>query len=241
MTGAEGFIMIRRVSRNKKKNIFSSKGGFSLVELVVVMGIMAVIMTLGFSGYTNSRRQTYMRSVATQFQSNMRTNFVDVLSTKTETQAPCEGQSTKIKVLRVKLGEVGGDEDLFTFYTACYVDSMLRWISTSASTSKNLTYKQSVFAKYTDKDGQVTSDYLYLAYTSPYGRFYSMKLAGDGLPGELSPWDTHNDDFSLAPPGGTPLEDVNLGNLELSFNSDSTGSGVEEIVKISSEGGIGIR
>lgn len=31
-------------------------GGFTIVELMVAMGILGVIMTVGFTGYTNSRR-----------------------------------------------------------------------------------------------------------------------------------------------------------------------------------------
>jgi len=81
------------------------KKGFSLVELIVVVGIIAVLATIGVSDYLNTRNRKHLESTAEVLVREL--NF-----TMTRSRAQEDGYQWWIH-----LDNPAGDND---FYTVCY-------------------------------------------------------------------------------------------------------------------------
>lgn len=69
---------------NRKSQITNRKfySGYTLVEMVVVMAIIAVLMTIGVSAFINSRRQAEVQDFAEQLKSDIRLAQVKAMSTE---------------------------------------------------------------------------------------------------------------------------------------------------------------
>ncbi len=199
--------MIRRV-RNKK--------GFTLVELLVVMGIIAVLLTLSFSGYFAYRRQMFVENLASQLQTDIRDTFVKSISVNDN--APCPGsQAAKVRSLKIPV------QNPFTdYYITDYCDSSgniqvgqagLTPVSPSSTItpSNNLSFNEPAKLSLTVNGITRSNGFLCLVYSSPYGEFSGYYYptptngSGDQCDSDVQTyWKKQSDGVFIASPSPPP-------------------------------------
>lgn len=236
---AKGFFMKWRVIKNKN--------GYSITELVVVMGIIAILLPLSFVAYNSTRKQKYAQHVANMAQINIRDTFIDIVSTKTVTGSPCNGGAPQIKALRIQLGQ--GDsapEEPLKKVSLC-LDTSGSLASTvseeDVSVTSGINYKQKIRTYFntpfdTDTSNK-TNGFLYFIFTSPYGKYYSYYTP------ETNPA-TANANFRNIGWAKNSETDIygpttvqNLGYLKVYFNSEmGAGDGTEHQIWITSVGNV---
>lgn len=175
-----------RVLKNKKRLSLKDKRGMTLTELIVVLGIIAVLLPLSFGGYSSTRKQKYIQHVANITQTSARDTFIDVLSTRVEsTSGTCNTLSPQIIALRIKLGANSPtDTDSLNKVALC-IDQSTGLLAASDIVEKvdlsgGINYKQDVKISFNNHPfdvplpSNVTSGYLYLIFTSPFGKYYSF-------------------------------------------------------------------
>lgn len=177
---------MRRVFNNKRKFILRQSRGYTLIELIVVMGITGLLLTLTFGGYSSTRKEKYMSHVANLTQTNIRDTLIDIVSTKTENVGNCRAsdgtqKSPQIKAVRIQLGNTSSTP--VSRVAMCINNSNVLGnvdvVEANIDPSSGLNYKQDVRVTCDKCVGLITSPapaatgYLYLAFTSPYGKYYS--------------------------------------------------------------------
>ncbi len=213
--------MLRRVSRLSKR--ISSRDGFTLVEMVVVMGILSFLMILVFSGFTVARQENYINYVANTFQTQMRQAFVDAVSTKkiSDPGGVCDGRSTVIKMIKLQLGT-----SIDTSATPAPL-SVTPFCDTGASTptqgtttpldpSTSVNFKQNLKVTASNASDGISGT-LYLFFTSPYGKFYAMS----------SPSDWSKDQSTQI---WSPTNSLNLGQVTITFADPNGGSSHQVVI-----------
>ncbi len=253
--------------------LLKNKRGYTLTELIVVMAVMAVIMTLSISSYYISRKSTYMGYVANRLQTTIREGFTDTLSTKTESSGACDGKPIKLKVIRIQTGDGTNNvvsRNPISIIPYCEVSGVLtEGTVKTLDLSESLNYAQDIQieGKYTltnDLGTKITgycrganSDalgYLYLIYTSPYGKFYSYCMFGSKTSPSadesafLSKFTGGTPEWEKTPktqeyvPKSSPKYYPN--SLEINFDSNTSISGGQGLVRsvfISEEGGVELK
>ncbi|RJO62020.1 hypothetical protein C4544_00770 [candidate division WS5 bacterium] len=225
---------------------FKKKDGYSITELVVVMGIIAILLPLSFGAYNSTRKQKYTQHVANITQINIRDTFIDIVSTKTVTGSPCDGGAPQIKALRIQLGEgESAPEEPLKKVAICQdTDGSLAAsvAEEDISVSSGINYKQKIRTYFNTPWGTYPSNqaagFLYLVFTSPYGKYYSYYTpetnpATANASFRNAGWEKNMDTDIYA-----PVSDLNLGYLKVYFNSDIGGGGTEHQIWITSVGNV---
>ena len=89
--------------------IIKKQKGFTLVELTVVMGLMALIGGLSVAGLVSSRDQVYFQHVTDRLKSDIRTSFIESISVSKVTGVndtdPCYNKVPKLQAIQLVLSE----------------------------------------------------------------------------------------------------------------------------------------
>ena len=164
---------MRRVSKIRKK--LSSKGGFTLVEMVVVMGILSFLMVLVFSGFTVARQENYAKYEANNFQAQLRQAFVDAVSTKQGAGGNCVGHSAVIRAIEIKAGSsIDPSDPTLPLSTVVYCENNGSLVNdmTSFDSSSSVGYRQNIEIQASYGNPPSSAAWLTFFYTSPYGKYY---------------------------------------------------------------------
>ena len=182
--------MLRRVAKITKKIL--SQGGFTLVELLVVMGIMAILLTLSFSGYFTYRRQMFIEDLASHLQLDVRNAFVQSISVNNN--VGCSNGAAKVMSLKIP---VGSSLDQYQYYATSYCENGVVAVgspglvpeSTSTITpSQNIGFNEPAATKLTENNTSQNTGFLCLVYSSPYGEFGGYYYSGSASD-KSSTWD----------------------------------------------------
>ncbi len=210
--------MMWRVKNNK---------GFTLVELIVVMSITGILLALIYGGYSSTRKGQYVQYMANLTQTNIRSSFIDIISTKVETAGNCNGLSPVIKVVAIKLGS---SSTPITEVPICNDNSgVLQDPTTNIETidpSESLNFQENLsmdfctpYATNYSCTNPTKTGYLYLIFTSPYGKYYSYYSGSDQITDlwtyQISNWQ-HNADMIY-----TPSSDPSIGYITLHLTDDT--------------------
>lgn len=247
---------MRRAKKNQKWVNLKNVSGYTLTELLVVMGVTAMLMLLTFGGMFLVKKTYYIQNAANRFQSEMRQTFIDIVST-TEMQGPnCGGDAPKVKALRMKLGV---SSDPFTFVSYCETPSDTLVFDTKSIDISTLNYKQDIelkvkFNLWNDADASMPANavrsngYVYFIYTSPYGKHYSYYFtepqfiaspSGDPFLDKLkdtTKWNQQELDQAFYP---TASEQANTGYDQVTFDSDTNLSKEGSVYYVNVEGLVG--
>lgn len=244
--------MLSRVLKNKK--------GFTLVELIVVMAIIGIISGLGFGGFVIARKEAYIKYVANEFQTDIRSTFIGVLSTKIETGAYCQGKPAKIKAVRVALWKSDAPISLVSFCensSGVLINPDIKEIDLSTTGYKQVVetkmqyYNKTINAWDWDWTSGSTSSsgvnpYAYFIFTSPYGKYYYYNSMTDyadasGLLANLRGDWVRNETTRSYSPVDTSIVNQ-LGDAKVYFDSNiSSATGIQYEVDISQNGSVELK
>ncbi len=225
------------------KNILKNKRGYTIVELVVVMAIIAIIMPLTWGGYNSTRKQNYIKHVANVAQTSIKDTFIDTISTQVaKTGITCNGKSPQINIVKIQLS----NPDYPLLRKALCMDNTgnlgnMDFIE-NIDPSKDINYKQTmeITCSGCDLSGPTGIGYLYIAFTSPYGKYYSFYTSETNASIADSNFKNLNWIKGLDLiyyPTGTTLDR----QLEISFDSDTTAQqGIVRKITISKEGNVSL-
>lgn len=229
------------------RRVLKSKKGYTLTEMIVVMGIIGVMLLITFGGYNGIKREKYVQHVASLSQSQIRGTFIDVLSTKEENLGdaatnPCFGRSPQIKAVRVQLG--ANITNPITKVPFCDdATGTLRIGTTETVDSRSaLNYSQAV--QLTEVNYSISSGFLYFVFVSPYGEFFNYYASGTdptaadlrffNLGGADVGW-SRGTDLIYAPKGGR--SGFGPWDLKIRFDSDNTAAtGILHEITVSKNG-----
>lgn len=239
-----------RVRNNQK--------GYTLTELIVVMAILAIISMFGVSGFISARKVAYIKYLGKETQTQARSAFIDAVSTKAELGGNCNNQTSKLKMVRITLGISAANTAPIKTVAICeitlpssppIVKSDVKDVDTNQTG-----YSQDIEVKADSGAGIVSSGYLYLIYSSPYGKYYSYildessdtdvtnlynKINVSGT-SPVPTWQKNSVTNEYLPkPGTQPWNDSNLISqvVKVYFDSDiSGGTGVQQEVDIKQSG-----
>lgn len=230
--------MVGRGCKKIRKNLFENRG-YSLVEMVTVMGMLAIITLLSFGAYESTRKERYVRYAAEITQTEAHNSFVEVLSTKVENSGTCTNQAPQVKALKIKIdNSVFNTDPMISKVALCLNGSDSTKLKSPAvvgsiDVSQGINYKKNVGVTLTKPDGTTLAQgYLYLIFTSPYGEYYSYYSSNTnynsadtelwGTSGSNWVKDARTQVFKPANPTAAAWLD---GNVEVSFRStDGTAS-----------------
>lgn len=219
-----------RVLKNKKEFFLSNPRGYTLTELVVVMGIIGLLVAITFGGYEFTRREKYVQHVANLTQTNIRNVFIDIISTKVESSmGACNNLPPQIKALRIQLGTSVASP--ISKVSLCNTSSGVLSTPDVVETpdpSSGINYERNLMVGFNTPyipggayESEVNSGYLYLIFTSPNGKFYSFYSGATnaGLADaefKTLGWSNTNPDQTYVPGSAT-----NEGYMIIYFRSNS--------------------
>lgn len=233
--------------------VLKNKRGYTLVELLVVMGIMAVLSVLSYSGYVIFKQQMYVKHVGNQLQTDIRDSFIRSIAVKddgTDLGGDCVGKVAKLRVIKIPLTDDFKGYQMVSYCEGTDIDGgpvLLKKSSATVNPTDSAGYRAKVISTAmlgTNVLNDATS-FLCLAYASPYGEF------GDYWSTEPLTEDTATDDKcdigikkwikkkdgSYPPPdplpAGSPSELVSLYralDLTVNFSLESNPSVSQQII-----------
>lgn len=239
-----------RVFKNRKDFFLSNSKGYTLTEMIVVMGVLTMLLTITFNSYGVIRRQKYIQHVANLAQTNIRDTFIDTISTKVENTPGCldlvgAPKAPQIKVLRIELSSNVANP--ISRVAVCNNNSSPPALSSPdtlpVDASSSINYRQNIRTSFNtpwgDYPTDVSSGFLYIIFTSPYGKYYSYyttetdsDLANTNF--ENIGWQKNAETDIYE-----PSSPQNLGYIIVNFNSNTGGgTGVEHQIWITSEGNV---
>lgn len=171
--------------------VIKNKHGYTLTELIVVMGVVTLLLGITFGAYSSTRKQKYMQHTLDLIQVSIRDTFIDMIATRVENNGTnCGaggGKAAQIKAIRIKMG-TSAPSDFLKRVSMCHTTGALGIPSVlgepevvgSISPAEGSNYGQSIIASfdtpfdttYPDKT-TTTNGFIYLIFTSPYGGYYS--------------------------------------------------------------------
>ena len=196
---------LRKISLQSRKFTLNSVKGYTLVELLVVMGIIGLLLALTFGGYNGIRKQKYVQHVANMTQTEIRGTFIDVISTKVEnSSSSCNGRSPQVKALRVKLKTATTNPiarvALCEGSTTGILEEPPDVLGGDIDASTGLNFRIPVRVQCMKDNGWTggcpwsAMGHLYFIFTSPYGKYYSYYSS------ETDPVKANNDFFTFGNP-----------------------------------------
>lgn len=261
-------MIIWRVIIKNKKFILRDKKGFSLVEMVTVVAILAIIGALSFTSYIQGRKQAYVTHLANTLQADVRTIFINSISSMAPNvssgacwdAAKSMPKIAKVWALRIPLSD--GNFASYEVIPYCEVGASLQ---SGGAQTMNITdvpgYNKIVTAyatQYINEDpnqgkdtgagriGSQNSGTLYLIFASPIGKFYSFYASTDPDDciefGRCGTWSSSgNDDKSYSPTGSLSPGVTPLDRavfVTFDTSDSSSTSEMKREVKINMNGGI---
>jgi len=168
------FAMLWRVLKNKKEFTPSKSRGYTLVELLVVMGIMAVLSILSFSGYVLFKRQMYVKHVGNQLQTDIRESFIRSIAVKDDGGSiggACAGAGkvAKVRVLKIPITDDFKGYQMVSYCEDTTSGTLLKKSSTTINPSDAVGYRAKVVSSSPSRTSN--SGFYCLAYSAPYGEF----------------------------------------------------------------------
>jgi len=169
-------MLIKRIF-HYKKNISASAAGFTLIEMMVVMSIIAIMMTLSISSMYNANKQNQVLAAAREFQATVRQ-----AANESITVTNAIGQTIPAKAWSVAVTDndtYTGTYNLDSYHQAGDVETSL------TKGSKTVTLQNSIMisVKVGDTD-YGNAEVLNLIFSAPFAKFKAVK----GSIGSSSTW-----------------------------------------------------
>jgi len=189
------------MSRNKiQKSKFSDNSGFTLVEMVVVMAMIAIIMTIGVTSMISARNQNSVRNASKLLQSAIRE-----AANKSITVSPDKITLEPAKAWGIKIPKDTQTSYSLIDYTA----------ETQTPNDEAVTTLDSNLIIYVDSPA-VTGD-VSLLFSSPFASFKAI----DGDLNETKPWEIDEKTRAYIPQG-TQVAPAD-GNIKITLEDQARG------------------
>lgn len=202
-----------RYSRKNDSEGDIKQNGFTIIELIVVMGIIAVISGISVAGLATSRNQVYYGYVTDRIQSEIRNQFIGSIAVeKISGSGSCSGQVPKVRSV-----EIEKSTDFTSFRVRKFCENstgngLIEANSVTVDIPKEVGFKRTLSSSLAvGTDPNVTK--VNLVFTSPDGRFYPFTESFNP-PDPLSGWTKNPFTLGWDPPSGSNAATV----LTLSAN-----------------------
>lgn len=205
-------VLFQRWFRDKNQK------GFTLVEIMVVMTMIAIMFSLGALAMMSASRQNQVLAAAREFQSTVRQAANESITVSNAT-----GTSISAKAWSVAITSGAGSYNLDSYYPASSIPSG----ATSADLTKSpkIINLQNNIQMTVSVDGASYSDndVLNLIFSSPFAKFNARK----GTIDDLDPWDISvNDEATYS--GGSP----EIGKATVTFSNGTASMDVDVTIDL---------
>jgi len=172
--------------------------GYTLVEMIVVMGITGILLSLTFLSYTVLRSQKYIEHSTNVLQESIGESFIDVISTENDvTTGDCNGKAPAFKGVKIGMDTGAEISSKVAYITFCEADDGTGLTSDTSKNidfsdkSYNINHRELVKIAYNkdNPDNFQADGSIYIIFDAPFGNYHSFWVDGldsdDKLTSEL--------------------------------------------------------
>lgn len=167
----------------KNLSCIKNKGGFTLVEMAVVMSIIAVLFTLMAFGLISAGRQTRLQDAAKTLQSNIRLAANNAISVSPDMEDPT-------KPAKAWYLEINNGASSYSF----------KDYNGSGSSSKTINLESGITVEIEEP---ASTSKVNLVFSSPFARFTAIE-------GEINGWKEEGEAKEVIPQGTTISDDITI-------------------------------